>query len=85
MHSCETISPVAGWSLNVIVELDRFRPGTAGAFLRSSDERRQVVSALLSVRSEPGDSTEAHDLAKFITAGSHDELLAAVRLEFAEN
>ena len=77
MHSCETISPISGWSLNLIVALDRIRPGTAGSFLRSSDERRQVVSAMLSERSEPRDSVEARNLAELITSASHDDLLAA--------
>ena len=32
------IRPVEGWALNYVVELDLHSPGTAGAFLRASNE-----------------------------------------------
>ena len=71
----EQIAPVSGWSLDYIVELDHHRPGTAGAFLRASAERRQVVAALLSTTPLPGCAAAMADLAYFVSSATHRELL----------
>ena len=71
------ISPISGWSLDYIVALDAHRPGTAGAFLRASAERRQVVAALISTKPVPADPSDAIELATLMIAGGHRELLSA--------
>ena len=40
-----TISPINGWMLDLTVALDAHNPGFAGAYLRASNERRQVIAA----------------------------------------
>ena len=73
----QTISPVAGWSLDYITALDLHWPGAAGTFLRASAERRQVVAALLSTKSIPSQLTEAEKLAEFISRANHKAILKA--------
>ncbi len=73
----QNIKPIGGWSLDYIVALDLHRPGTAGDFLRASDERRQVIAALLSTKPIPSDPLEAADLAAFTSKGGHREMLTA--------
>lgn len=41
------IVPLKGWVLDRIVHLDVVRPGFAGAYLRASGERRQVIAAFM--------------------------------------
>lgn len=71
------IIPADGWCLNLIVELDIASPGTAGAFLRASAERRQVVAAFLSSSAHPPEGAEGRELATFITSADHCQLLHA--------
>ena len=78
MHSFGIIAPVGGWALDLVVALDAYSAGFAGSYLRSSDERRHVIAAMLSARPLFRDAHEARELAKFITAANHDDLLAAV-------
>ncbi|MEG3153480.1 hypothetical protein [Sphingomonas sp. RB1R13] len=71
------ISPAEGWCLNFVVELDIHAPGTAGAFLRASNERRQVVAAYLSTRMGSTEPSESGELADLITRADHRALLRA--------
>lgn len=71
------ISPIDGWCLNYIVALDVQRSGTAGIFLRASDERRQVIAAYLSTQTMPDDTIKAAELADFIASANHRNLLCA--------
>lgn len=73
----QDISPVSGWSLDYIVALDTHWPGTAGAFLRASAERRQVVAALLSAKPIPKQPIDAAKLAEFVSRANHKEILKA--------
>lgn len=71
------ISPADGWCLNFVVELDLHSAGTAGAFLRASNERRQVVAAFLSTRTMPSAPDETVELATFISRADHRQILRA--------
>ena len=71
------IKPAEGWALNYVVELDLHSPGTAGAFLRASNERRQVIAAFLSTRPCPTEPSEAIKLSDFISRADHREILVA--------
>ena len=68
---------MTGWSLDCVVALDEEVPGTAGHFLRASDERRQVIAAHLAVRSLPGNPSERVELAELLTRSSHQAVLEA--------
>lgn len=70
------IEPVTGWSLSYIVELDTHRSGTAGAFLRASAERRQVIAAFLASKPLPSCAREAAALAEFISTATHRDILS---------
>jgi hypothetical protein len=64
------------------VELDRHCPGVAGSFLRSSDERRQVVASLLAAErlgpsSSPVRLMTDLERARLIATADHQTLLAA--------
>jgi hypothetical protein len=63
-----------GWLLRAVADLDAVAPGVAGHVIRSSDERRHVIAALLSVT--PGTSFD-EDFGRFILIASHDDLIHA--------
>ncbi|MET0366275.1 MAG: hypothetical protein ABW169_16650, partial [Sphingobium sp.] len=68
-----TIAPITGWMLDEIVRLDQVRPGFAGAILRASAERRQVVASYLAtVQLEDHAAVEAAD---FLTECGHRTIL----------
>jgi hypothetical protein len=71
------IEPVSGWSLAYIAALDLHAPGAAGAFLRASDERRQVIAALFASKPFPRCGREAAALAEFVGTAKHAEILSA--------
>ncbi len=63
------------WALTRIVELDEVHPGLAGHFLRSSDERRQVIAAYLAVpRADP---ILPPIEAELLATANHDDILLA--------
>lgn len=68
-------STTTNWALTRIVELDEVRPGLAGHFLRSSDERRQVIAAYLAVPKT--DPVLPHIEAELLATGSHGDILLA--------
>jgi hypothetical protein len=61
-----------GWLLTAAVDLDLQCPGVAGHILRASDERRQVIAAVLS-RIAPANYD--HALGQSIQTDSHEELI----------
>lgn len=63
-----------GSSVTRIVELDEARPGLAGHFLRTSDERRQVIAAYLAV-SKAAPLCERSE-AELLATGSHTDILS---------
>lgn len=70
-HRCH--SP---WSIDLALEIDRAVPGFCGAFLRASDERRQVIAAYLAAKSSSQEQlVEAADL--LLTANHRSILTAA--------
>lgn len=73
-----TIAPLNGWALDNIAELDRHAPGFAGAYLRASDERRQVIAAYLAVAPIPfDDGHRARLSADFLGGANHRAILNA--------
>lgn len=73
-----TIAPLTGWALDSVAELDRHAPGFAGAYLRSSDERRQVIAAYLAVAPIPfDDGHRARLSADFLGGADHRAILRA--------
>lgn len=68
-------STIPNWALARIVELDEIRPGLAGHFLRTSDERRQVIAAYLAVAKAT--TICPHIEAELLTTGSHGDILFA--------
>lgn len=73
----KAIFPVSGWCLARVVDLDRYAPGIAGSFLRASNERRQVIAALLAARPAPSSAEAAVELAKLASGARHSEMLEA--------
>jgi hypothetical protein len=71
-----TIAPLSGWMLKTIVELDQYRPGFAGAYLRSSNERRQVIAAACAVQR---DQEVLREDADFLLNARHHILAKAYR------
>lgn len=67
------ITPLSGWMLDLTVELDAHHPGFAGAYLRSSPERRQVIAAYCS--SSTFASIERADVAAFLLRSGHKAIL----------
>lgn len=67
------IQPVSGCALDRVADLDRHFPGVAGAFLRASAERRQVIAALLAGPNcrELGDE----QIANLVMSGNHQTIL----------
>ena len=65
------IAPISGWALHYIIALDAHWPGVAGGYFRASDERRQVIAALLATKSWPMVESDAAALAEFIARASH--------------
>ncbi|MEG8052556.1 hypothetical protein QP185_03510 [Sphingomonas aerolata] len=59
--------------LKTIVELDQYRPGFAGAYLRSSNERRQVIAAACAVQR---DQEVLREDADFLLNARHHTILA---------
>lgn len=71
-----TITPVSGWMLDIIADLDRHHAGLAGSFLRSGNERRQVIAASLAVR--PPDMSQpaaVREGAEFLARADHRAIL----------
>lgn len=68
-------STTTNWALTRVVELDEVRPGLAGHFLRTSDERRQVIAAYLSV--PKADPMLPQIEAELLATGSHGDILLA--------
>ena len=72
------IAPLTGWALDSVAELDRHAPGFAGAYLRASDERRQVIAAYLAVAPIPfDDGHRARLSADFLGGADHRAILRA--------
>lgn len=69
-------SPLRGWFLDQVVELDESAPGFAGAMFRASNERRNVVAAYLASRTANTQFTGA-SLGRFLEEGRHDVILRA--------
>ncbi len=65
----------AQWALDLVVEIDRHRPGFCGEFFRASAERRQVIAAYLSA--QPPAEARMGEVGQFLLAGSHDAILSA--------
>ena len=72
-----TITPLEGWALAGIVDLDEHHPGTAGHMLRASPERRQVIAAFLSVERPHSDFRSKAETGWFLTQASHSAILRA--------
>lgn len=72
-----SITPIAGWALNRIVEMDEHHPGIAGHVLRASAERRQVVAAFLSVSRPHVEFSCDDDRGSFLIHATHDAILRA--------
>lgn len=73
-----TIAPLNGWALDSVAELDRHAPGFAGAYLRASDERRQVIAAYLAVAPISfDDGHRARLSADFLGGADHRAILRA--------
>ena len=69
-----SIAPLTGWMLDrVALLLDGARPGFAGHYLRSSNERRQVVAAFLAVTEL--DAETLGEAAEFLMAADHRSIL----------
>lgn len=66
------------WALLSALDLDIVRPGFAGAFLRASHERRQVITAYLAGADAEANSAE---IADFLMSADHRSILRAA---FAE-
>ncbi len=74
----KAIAPLKGWALDMVVELDRHSPGFAGFYLRASDERRQVIAALLASASiQFDDGARARNVADFLAGADHRSILNA--------
>lgn len=69
------IDSVSGWSLDYIAALDANAPGAAGAFLRASAERRQVIAAFFSSKSLPASPRQAAEVAEFVSRANHRQIL----------
>jgi hypothetical protein len=63
------------WALDAILELDFLFPSLAGAYLRASNERRQVMCAYLAARKP--DAEISVDAAELLLLGTHAEILRA--------
>jgi len=68
-----TVASLNGWMLETIVEIDQHRPGFAGTYLRSSNERRQVIAAFCAVQK---DQEALRKDADFLLAARHQTVLA---------
>lgn len=73
----QDITPLSGWALNYIVELDGYAEGVCRTFLRSTAERRQVVAALLSATPPPTVPSRAAELGNLVKNAGHRTLLGA--------
>ena len=69
------IAPISGWALDYIVALDRLTPGICGSYFRFSDERRQVVAAVLAQTRLPQDPSVAATLSRSLLHDGHVPLL----------
>lgn len=69
------IPPRYDWALDRILELDLLVPSLAGAFLRASNERRQVICAYLATR-EPDAQVSAAS-GELLLLGTHGDILRA--------
>lgn len=68
-----TIATLSGWMLDLVVELDMHHPGFAGAYLRSSHERRQVIADYCS--SSTFEPAERANVAVFLMRSGHKAIL----------
>ena len=64
-----------GWALDKVLELDCHLAGFAGSYLRSSDERRQVVAAYMAVNLIEGGGAATLDTANFLIRADHRTIL----------
>ena len=74
----KTIAPISGWILDYIVALDAALPGFAGAYLRASVERRQVIACYLAtpgLNALEGEEASAAT-AQFLMRAQHRDILA---------
>jgi hypothetical protein len=79
------INPLTGWMLDSVVALDAKLSGFAGAYLRSSDERRQVIASYLAVpRSKLEDDAALAEAAQFLMGAQHRDILAKAFAETPE-
>ena len=70
------INPLTGWMLDSIVALDVKLSGFAGSYLRSSDERRQVIASYLAATgSKLQDDAALADVARFLMRAQHRDVL----------
>ena len=74
----ESIMPIQGWALDTVVELDRHAAGFAGSYLRSSNERRQVIAAYLASASKLFDDIGvARRTSEYLCQADHRAMLLA--------
>lgn len=71
------ISPLSGWALDYVTELDQCSPGFAGMYLRSSNERRQVIAAHLATKLAMPDLATKREAATFLAQSDHCSMLFA--------
>lgn len=72
-----SITPIAGWALTRIVEVDEHHPGIAGHVFRASPERRQVIAAFLSVPQTHTEFCCDGERGAFLIHATHDAILRA--------
>ncbi|MDH7975703.1 hypothetical protein QH494_26250 [Sphingomonas sp. AR_OL41] len=72
-----SITPIVGWLLDRVVEIDSYCPGFAGHLLRASRERRHVVAAYLAVDAPHLAFESVATLGAFITTARHDDIQRA--------
>jgi hypothetical protein len=71
------VNPVSGWMLDLIVAFDAKLSGFAGAYLRASPERRQVIASYASnAGSKLDDDTALSEAAHFLMGAQHRDILA---------
>ena len=70
-----TIAPLSGWMLDLAAELDEHRAGFAGAYLRASNERRQVIAAYCSAVLPQAE--QRGPVADFLLRSNHRDILGA--------
>lgn len=71
------ITPITGWLLNAVAEIDLERPGLIGHVLRCTPERRHTIAAYLSVERPAMSFETVADLGAFLCGERHEAILNA--------